>query len=248
MLAVLAAALLVQRVARRYASASAALFAAGAFMVCPVILRKLRIAEPDTLITFLSFAAFVVWWNGEERGRVTGWRWLACGGLLTVLAMAKGPQPVGFFALGVGGYLLWRRAWSSLAGLVLCLMLPAAATLVWAVAAMSHTSSVGFSAQRRPKISGSRKSPRASMSRAIAALLPSSQTNERTDRWGSEMMAQTRTIQAQAGTLRTEGVATANESAMSSHARVGRHDRIGLPAVLSSPIRGQGPPSPRRRW
>ena len=134
MLAVLAAALLVQRVARRYASASAALFAAGAFMVCPVILRKLRIAEPDTLITFLSFAAFVVWWNGEERGRVTGWRWLACGGLLTVLAMAKGPQPVGFFALGVGGYLLWRRAWSSLAGLVLCLMLPAAATLVWAVA------------------------------------------------------------------------------------------------------------------
>jgi 4-amino-4-deoxy-L-arabinose transferase-like glycosyltransferase len=134
MLAVLATALLVHRVTRRYASGPAALFAAGAFMVCPVLLRKLRIAEPDTLITFLSFAAFVVWWNGEERGRVTGWRWLACGALLTVLAMAKGPQPVGFFALGVGGYVVWRRDWGSLAGLVLCLTLPAAATLAWAAA------------------------------------------------------------------------------------------------------------------
>jgi 4-amino-4-deoxy-L-arabinose transferase-like glycosyltransferase len=132
MLAVLATALLVQRVTRRYASASGALFAAGAFMVCPVLLRKLRIAEPDTLITFLSFAAFVVWWNGEARGRVTVWRWLACGGLLTLLAMAKGPQPVGFFALGVGGYLLVRGARGSLAGLALCLSLPAVATLAWA--------------------------------------------------------------------------------------------------------------------
>jgi 4-amino-4-deoxy-L-arabinose transferase-like glycosyltransferase len=134
MLAVLATALLVHRVARRYASAPAALFAAGAFMVSPMLLRKLRIAEPDTLITFLSFAAFLVWWNGEARGRVTAWRWLACGGLLTVLAMAKGPQPVAFFALGVGGYLLLRRAWTSLAGLALCLSLPAAATLAWAAA------------------------------------------------------------------------------------------------------------------
>jgi 4-amino-4-deoxy-L-arabinose transferase-like glycosyltransferase len=134
MLAVLATALLVQRVTRRYASTSAALFAAGAFMVSPVLLRKLRIAEPDTLITFLSFAAFVVWWNGEERGRVSAGRWLACGGLLTALAMAKGPQPVGFFALGVGGYLLLRRAWGSMAGLALCLSLPAAATLAWAAA------------------------------------------------------------------------------------------------------------------
>jgi 4-amino-4-deoxy-L-arabinose transferase-like glycosyltransferase len=134
MLAVLATALLVQRVTRRYASAPAALFAAGAFMASPMLLRKLRIAEPDTLITFLSFAAFVVWWNGEERGRVTAWRWLACGGILTVLAMAKGPQPVGFFALGVGGYLLLRRQFTSLPGLLLCLGLPALTTIAWAAA------------------------------------------------------------------------------------------------------------------
>jgi 4-amino-4-deoxy-L-arabinose transferase-like glycosyltransferase len=134
MLAVLGTALLVQQVTRRYASVPASLFAAVAFMVCPVVLRKLRIAEPDTVITFLSFAAFVVWWSGEASGRVTAWRWLACGGILTVLAMAKGPQPVGFFALGVGGYLLLRRAWDSLPGLALCLSLPAAATVAWALA------------------------------------------------------------------------------------------------------------------
>ena len=134
MLAVLGTALLVERLTRRYASAPAALFAAGAFMVCPMLLRKLRISEPDTLITFLSFAAFVVWWNGEARGRVTAGRWLACGGLLTTLAMAKGPQPLGFFALGVGAYLVVRRRWAALPGLALCLGLPAAATLAWAAA------------------------------------------------------------------------------------------------------------------
>ena len=51
-------------------------------------------------------------------------RWLACGGLLATLTMAKGPQPVGFFALGVGGYIVARRRWTALPGLVLCLALP----------------------------------------------------------------------------------------------------------------------------
>jgi 4-amino-4-deoxy-L-arabinose transferase-like glycosyltransferase len=132
MLAVLGTALLVHRLARRYASAPAALFAAAAFMFSPLVLRKLTISEPDTLITFLSFAAFVVWWDGEARGRVTAGRWLACGGLLAVLTMAKGPQPVAFFALGVGGYLVVRRRWAALPGLALCLGLPVVATVAWA--------------------------------------------------------------------------------------------------------------------
>jgi 4-amino-4-deoxy-L-arabinose transferase-like glycosyltransferase len=134
MLATLGTALFVERLTRRYASAAAALFAAGAFMFCPLVLRKLRISEPDTLITFLSFAAFVVWWNGEARGRVSVGRWLACGGLLAVMAMAKGPQPLGFFALGVGAYLVARRRWAALPRLALCLGLPAAATIAWAAA------------------------------------------------------------------------------------------------------------------
>jgi 4-amino-4-deoxy-L-arabinose transferase-like glycosyltransferase len=134
MLAVLITALLVQRLTRRYASMPASLFAAMAFMFCPLVLRKLTIGEPETVITALSFAAFVIWWHGEEGGRTAGWRWLACGVLLAILTMAKGPQPVGYFALGVGGYLIARRRWAALPGLVLCLALPAAATIAWAMA------------------------------------------------------------------------------------------------------------------
>jgi hypothetical protein len=48
--------------------------------------------------------------------------------------MAKGPQPVGFFALGVGGYLVVRRRWAALPGLALCLGIPAVATIAWAEA------------------------------------------------------------------------------------------------------------------
>jgi 4-amino-4-deoxy-L-arabinose transferase-like glycosyltransferase len=134
MLAVLLTALLVHRLTRRYASAPAALFAAVAFLFCPLLLRKLTVGEPETVITALSFSAFVVWWHGEEGGRTAGWRWLVCGILLTMLAMAKGPQPVAFFALGIGGYLVARRRWTALPGLLLCLALPAAATVAWAMA------------------------------------------------------------------------------------------------------------------
>jgi 4-amino-4-deoxy-L-arabinose transferase-like glycosyltransferase len=133
MLAVLLTALLVERLARRYAGAPAALFAAASFMFCPLVLRKLTIGEPDTVVTFLSFAAFVLWWRGEETGRAVGLRWLACGAVLTLLTLAKGPQPAGFFALGVGGYLVARGRLAT-PGLAFCLALPATATIAWAAA------------------------------------------------------------------------------------------------------------------
>jgi 4-amino-4-deoxy-L-arabinose transferase-like glycosyltransferase len=134
MLSVLLTAFLVQRLARRYASLAASLFAAGSYLFCPMLLQKLTVAEPDTMVTALSLAAFVLWWNGEERGRVSPARWLGCGLLLTVLAMTKGPQPVAFFALGVGLFILLRRRWSELRGLIPALALPAIATIAWGLA------------------------------------------------------------------------------------------------------------------
>lgn len=133
MLAVLCTALLVERLTRRYASGPAALFAALSFLFCPLLLQKLTIAEPDTVVTFFSFAAFVVWWRGEEAGHVSGWRWLSCGTLLAILTIGKGPQPAAFFTLGVGAYHLYRRRWPG-PGLVLCLGLPFAAIIAWAAA------------------------------------------------------------------------------------------------------------------
>jgi len=134
MLSVLATVLMVQALTRRYASLPASVFAALSFMFCPLLLQKLTIAEPDTLITALSFAAFVAWWNGAERGAVSLARWFGCGLLLAVLAMAKGPQPVGFFALGVGLFVVIERRWHELPGLIGCLLCPLAATLAWGLA------------------------------------------------------------------------------------------------------------------
>jgi 4-amino-4-deoxy-L-arabinose transferase-like glycosyltransferase len=134
MLAVLLTAFMVQALTRRYASLPASVFAALCFMFCPLLLQKLTIAEPDTLITALSFAALMLWWGGAEQGSPSALRWAGCGVLLAVLAMAKGPQPVGFFALGVGAYLVTQRRWRELPWLVACLLIPLAATLTWAAA------------------------------------------------------------------------------------------------------------------
>jgi 4-amino-4-deoxy-L-arabinose transferase-like glycosyltransferase len=134
MVSILITALLVQSVTRRYASLNASLFAALSFVFCPLLLQKLTIAEPDTVITLLSFAAFLLWWDGVASGRVTILRWIGCGLLLALLSMAKGPQPAGFFALGVAAYLVIERRWRDLPGLVLCMMLPLAATVAWGAA------------------------------------------------------------------------------------------------------------------
>jgi 4-amino-4-deoxy-L-arabinose transferase-like glycosyltransferase len=134
MVSVLLTALMVQRVTRRYASAAASLFAALAFVFCPLLLQKLTIAEPDTIVTALSFAALMLWWNGAARGGVTMLRWTGCGLLLAALTMAKGPQPAAFFALGVAGYLVVERRWRDLPGFLFCMFIPAAAVIGWGAA------------------------------------------------------------------------------------------------------------------
>lgn len=133
-LAVVLTALLVQALTQRYASRNASLLAALLFMFSPMLLQKLTIAEPDTLVTLLSFAAFVLWWNGVEAGRIGFWRWIGCGLLLAILAMAKGPQPVGYFALGISAYIVITCRWRDISGLFVCLMLPAVSTVAWAAA------------------------------------------------------------------------------------------------------------------
>jgi 4-amino-4-deoxy-L-arabinose transferase-like glycosyltransferase len=134
MIAVVLTALLVQSLTRRYASMNASLLAALFFMFSPMLLQKLAISEPDTLITLFSFGAFILWWNGVEAGRVSWVRWIGCGLLLAALAMAKGPQPVGYFALGVSAYVVFVRRWRDIPGLFICLAMPAAVTVAWATA------------------------------------------------------------------------------------------------------------------
>ncbi|MGZ4984859.1 MAG: ArnT family glycosyltransferase [Chthoniobacterales bacterium] len=132
MVAVLITALLVLQFTRRFASEGAALFASGCFVFCPLLLRKLTIAEPDTIITALMFSAFLIWWSAKKW--IGAWRYLMCGALLAIAAMAKGPQPIAYFALGIGGYLVARKRWSEFVKLMLALLLPASAVLAWACA------------------------------------------------------------------------------------------------------------------
>jgi hypothetical protein len=102
--------------------------------MCPLLLQKLTIAEPDTLVTVLSFGALVVWWSGVAAGRLTILHWIGSGFLLAALAMAKGPQPAAFFGLGVLAYLLIERRWRDLPGWVLCMIIPAATVAAWGAA------------------------------------------------------------------------------------------------------------------
>jgi hypothetical protein len=80
----------------------------------------------------------LLWWNGVGSDRLTIWHWIGCGCLLSALAMAKGPQPAGFFGCGVGAYLLIERRWRDLPGYCLCITMPIAATIAWG-ASIYHT-------------------------------------------------------------------------------------------------------------
>jgi 4-amino-4-deoxy-L-arabinose transferase-like glycosyltransferase len=131
MLSVLVTALMVQRVTRRHASLTASLFGALALIFCPLLLQKLTVAEPDTLIMALSFAALLLWWSGVASGRLTILHWIGCGLLLAALAMAKGPQPAAFFGLAAASYILIERRWRDLPGWLLCMLMPAAAVAAW---------------------------------------------------------------------------------------------------------------------
>ena len=132
MAAVLITALVLLQFTRRFASQWAALFAAGCFVFCPLVLRKITIAETDTIVTALVFGAFVVWCGA--KGQIGAGRALACGALLAAAAMAKGPQPIAYFALGIGGHLVARKKWGEFVQLVLVLIIPAAAIFAWVYA------------------------------------------------------------------------------------------------------------------
>lgn len=130
-LSLLTGCFLVFHLVRRYASALAALFAALAFLVSPMVLQKMIVAEPDGLVSVLLLSAFIVWWNGVEAGSIGIGRWLGIGVLLAVAAFGKGPLPLAYFSLGAAAFHLLHREWIRLAGLVLAGAMAALAVGLW---------------------------------------------------------------------------------------------------------------------
>jgi hypothetical protein len=73
----------------------------------------------------------VLWWSGYESGSISFGRWLAIGVVLAFAGLLKGPQPIAYFALGIGAFVLAMRAWRQLAGLVLAGLICAAPLAAW---------------------------------------------------------------------------------------------------------------------
>ena len=134
LLMTLAGALLVQNAARRYTTRGHSLLAGLAFLLSPMILEKAAVGETDTTVTAASFAAFLTWAGGLGRTRNGLGRWIGCSFLLCLVALAKGPIPLAYFALGVILYDLATGRRSDLGGLVLALLPPLALVAAWALA------------------------------------------------------------------------------------------------------------------
>ena len=128
--------LLIWRLVRSLASEAAALFAALCFFGSPMIIQKVFTAEPDVMVSVLLFAAFFIWWGGVAIDRTSVWRWIAVGLVLGLAGLTKGPQPLGYFTLGIGAFLVIERRWRDLPGFVLAHLVALVMTLSWYVAVM----------------------------------------------------------------------------------------------------------------
>ena len=112
--------LLLRKVA---ASVPAALFGVALFLACPLVIRSYVTITADLPLAVALCFAFYLWWSGNQAGSVSlsiglG-RWLAIGVVLALAGLLKGPQPIAYFALGVGLYVLGSRSWRQIPGLVL---------------------------------------------------------------------------------------------------------------------------------
>ncbi len=119
-LAVLGGCLLIYSLLRRVgASVAAAVLGAALFLSCPLMLRSYVMITADMPLAVMLFSAFVLWWHGYESGWVSFGRWAAIGGVLALVSLMKGPQPIAYFAIGVGLYILGARLWRQIPGLML---------------------------------------------------------------------------------------------------------------------------------
>lgn len=111
--------LMVFDLVRSQASKAAALFGAMCWFAAPIVAQKFITAEPDVTVSVLLFGAFFVWWKGVAAGNVSLARWTMAGLILGAAGLTKGPQPLGYFTLGLGAYLLLRGRLTDLPGFIL---------------------------------------------------------------------------------------------------------------------------------
>lgn len=90
-------------------SKSGAIFGALCWICMPVVAPKFINAEADIVLSTLLFCAFFWWWRATITNRITLWTWLIVGVLLALAGLTKGPQPIAYFTLGVGAYMMLKQ-------------------------------------------------------------------------------------------------------------------------------------------
>ena len=108
-----------------------AVFGALCWFASPMVAQKFITAEPDVTLSVLMFGGFFLWWRGVTQGRVSLMRWICVGVLLALSGLTKGPQPLAFFGLGVGAYILISRRWGDLTGFVLANLIAILPAMAW---------------------------------------------------------------------------------------------------------------------
>ena len=117
------------------AGVAAALFGTALFLACPLVMRAYVMITADLPLAVLLFFAFVLWWDGAAKGSIKRsvglGRWIAIGVVLALAGLLKGPQPIAYFALGVGVFVLGSRSWRQLPGLILAGLICAVPLALW---------------------------------------------------------------------------------------------------------------------
>jgi 4-amino-4-deoxy-L-arabinose transferase-like glycosyltransferase len=108
-----------------------AVFGALCWFASPMVAQKFVTAEPDVTLSVLMFGGFFLWWRGVIGRRIALSRWICIGVLLALSGLVKGPQPLAFFGLGVGSYILIKRRWSDLPGFALANLIAVLASAGW---------------------------------------------------------------------------------------------------------------------
>lgn len=115
----LAGGFLVYDLIKSQASKAAGLFGALCWFTCPMMAQRFITAEPDVTLSVLLFSAFYIWWKGHHKNGLTLRRWVLIGIVLAAAGLTKGPQPIAYFTLGIGTFLLLKRSYDELPGFIL---------------------------------------------------------------------------------------------------------------------------------
>ena len=136
LLFLLAGGLMVFNLVRSHTRQAPAVFGALCWFACPMMAQKFITAEPDVTLSVLLFAGFFLWWKGVSSGGVSLSRWFSIALVLAAAGLTKGPQPLAYFTLGVGAYLVVRRRWHDLPGFILANAIAALVVASWYWAVM----------------------------------------------------------------------------------------------------------------